>query len=99
MLFTQSHTEQIHFTSTLCKALQRLHRHNYFSYLLEAHKLRHWGLINHQHQLTLKGLSFLQGKISIAKSIVVSPRFSNDPDPEIVRSDSFVFMEVERGIQ
>jgi len=93
MLFSTSHTEPIHFTSQLCEAIKKLYYHNYFSYLDQAHHLIHWGLINKDKRLTLKGILFLKGEIGVEKTIVVSPRFPNDPDPDIVRGDSFMFME------
>ena len=93
MLLTTSHTEPIHFTSQLCEAVRKLYYHNYFSYLDQAQHLIHWGLINKDRKLTLKGIKFARGEIGIEKTIVVSPRFPNDPDPDIVRGDSFMFME------
>ena len=93
MLFTTSHTEPIHFTAKLFEAIRKLYYHGYFSYLCNAQHLIHWGLINKNKQITLKGIRFVRGDIGIEKWIVVSPRFSNDPDPEILRGDSFIFME------
>ena len=93
MLFTTTHTEPIHFTSQLCEAVRKIYYHDYFSYLDQAHLLKHWGLINKDRKLTLKGMQFARGNIGIEKTIVVSPRFPNDPDSDIVRGDSFIFME------
>jgi hypothetical protein len=93
MLFTTSHSEPIHFTSRLCEAIQKLYYHGYFSYLCNAHHLIHWGLINKDKKITLKGVRFVRGDIGVEKMIYVSPRFSNDPDPEILRGDSFIFMK------
>ncbi len=93
MLFTTTHTEPIHFTSQLCEAVRKIYYHGYFSYLDQAHLLKHWGLINEHKKLTFKGILFLKGEIGVEKTIVVSPRFPNDPDPDIVRGDSFMFME------
>ena len=93
MLFTTTYTEQIHFTPQLLEAVHKLYYHNYFSYLNQAHHLIHWGLINKHKKITLKGVRFARGDIGIEKTIVVSPRFANDPDPDILRGDSFIFME------
>ena len=93
MLFTTSHSEPIHFTSKLFEAIRKLYYHNYFSYICNAHHLIHWGLINKNKQITLKGIRFCRGDIGIEKTIHVSPRFNNDPDPEILRGDTFIFME------
>ena len=93
MLFTSSHTERISFTPNLFEAVQKLYYHGYFSYLNQAYNLRHWGLITHQKKLTLKGIRFARGDIGIEKTIVVCPRYPKDPDPEIIRGDSFIFME------
>ena len=93
MDFTATRAEAIQFTPTLSRAVRKLYYHGYFSYLDEAYKLRHWGLINKHKKITLKGVRFVRGDIGIEKSIVVSPRFSNDPDPDIIRGDSFIFME------
>ena len=93
MLFAQSHTERIQFTDLLSEAVRKLYYHDYFSYISNAHHLIHWGLINKDKKLTLKGIQFAKGRIGIEKVLYVSPKFSNDPDPEIVRSDSFMYME------
>jgi len=93
MLFTTSHPGPVRFNSRLCEAIRKLYYHGYFSYLCNAHHLIHWGLINKDKQITLKGVRFVRGDIAIEKMVYVSPRFSNDPDPEILRGNSFIFMK------
>lgn len=93
MMLTTSHSQSIHFTSRLCDAIRKLYYHNYFSYLDQAYHLIHWDLINKDKRITTKGIQFAKGRIGIEKTIHVSPRFNNDPDPEILRGDTFIFME------
>lgn len=90
-LFLQNYTERLHFDSKLQAAIQKLYLHNYFSYISNAHQLKHWGLIDTQKNITLKGIRFCRGEIAVEKMVYVCPRFPRDPDPDILRSDTFVF--------
>lgn len=90
-LFTQSYNERVNFDSTMQEAIQKIWKHKYFSYLKNAHRLKHWGLIDTQKNITTKGIRFCRGEIGIEKSLFVFPRFKNDPDPDILRSDTYVF--------
>lgn len=90
-LFLQDYTERLHFDSTLQEAIRKLYYHKYFSYMCNAHRLKHWGLIDTQKNITLKGIRFCRGEIGIEKVLYVCPRFPKDPDPDIFRSDTYVF--------
>jgi len=91
--FVQEHTECLIFSATLCKAIRKLYNTSYFSHLDNTHKTRHWGLIDSTLQLTDKGRQFARGEIGIEHHIVVSPKFPFDPDPDILRGDSFIFID------
>ena len=90
-LFVQNYSEKLHFNSTLQEAIRKLYYHNYFSYLSNAHQLKHWGLMDTQLNITQKGIRFCRGEIAVEKVLFVSPRHPNDPDPDILRSDTYVF--------
>jgi len=90
-MFVQNHCEKIVFNSNLQQAIHKLAKYNYFSYLSNAHQLIHWNLIDHNKKITEKGLKFVQGVIGVEKCLHISPRFPNDPDPDILRYDTFVF--------
>ena len=84
-------TEHLIFTSQLCNAIRKLHISNYFSHLSNTIQARHWGLIDSSLKLTDKGRQFAEGKIAIEREIVVTPQ--NSSDPNILRGDSFIFID------
>jgi hypothetical protein len=83
--------ERFEFNQQLCDAIRLLHYKHYFSYLKNCHHTQYWGLIDHKYQITPKGILFVEGKISIERVIVVTPKFQGK-DPEILRGDTFVFV-------
>jgi hypothetical protein len=94
--------ERFEFNRQLCDAIRLLHYKNYFSYLKNCHRTQYWGLIDHDYQITPKGILFVEGWISIPRMIVVTPnrlslfpenfQFPDGSDPEILRGDSFVYI-------
>ena len=84
-------TEHLIFTAQLCNSIRKLHISNYFSHLSGTIQARHWGLIDSSLKLTDKGRQFAEGKIAIEREIVVTPQ--NSSDPNILRGDSFIFID------
>ena len=93
MDFVTEHTESLIFTKKLCRAIRKLYHDNYYSHLDGIHKTRHWGLIDKTLKLTYKGQQFARGEIGVERQIVVSPKKPWDTDPDILRGDSFIFID------
>jgi len=93
MHFVTEKTEHLIFTSKLCNAIRKLYHNDYYSHLDGIHKTRHWGLIDSTLKLTNKGEQFARGEIGVECQIVVSPKIPFDPDPDILRGDSFIFID------
>ncbi len=93
MDFVTEKTEHLIFTEKLCNAIRKLYNSDHYSHLDGTHKTRHWGLIDKTLKLTDKGRQFARGEIGIEHLIVVSPKFPFDPDPDILRGDSFIFID------
>ena len=93
MDFVTEHTECLIFTKKLCRAIRKLYHDNYYSHLDGIHKTRHWGLIDKTLKLTYKGQQFARGEIGVERQIVGSPKKPWDTDPDILRGDSFIFID------
>ena len=93
MEFVTEHTEHLIFTEKLCEAIRKLYHTDYFSHLSGIHKTRYWGLINCGLKLTEKGKQFARNEIGVERLIVVTPRYTWDPAPDILRGDSFIFID------